>query len=197
MKMFRIGLGSALALMASQAQALDFQLASHVGDAWSYTLTYVDYENMSDVYSGIPPTITLSGLYGVTGVTGPTSTDFGPFIEASQLQWFGTVLDGGTKVVFTIPTGTGTGNFSDERHVFGFTLIAPDTMEGDVDVVTTGFFYEGPIDEIDHESRDISKVIRGPVGPAVPEPAIWAMMIGGFALAGGALRRHRASVQFA
>jgi hypothetical protein len=28
--------------------------------------------------------------------------------------------------------------------------------------------------------------------PAVPEPASWAMMIGGFALAGGALRRGRA-----
>lgn len=34
--------------------------------------------------------------------------------------------------------------------------------------------------------------------PAVPEPATWAMMFGGFALAGGALRaRRRASVRFA
>ncbi|WP_254602811.1 PEPxxWA-CTERM sorting domain-containing protein [Sphingomonas bacterium] len=33
--------------------------------------------------------------------------------------------------------------------------------------------------------------------PAVPEPATWAMMIGGFGLAGAALRRRRTSVAFA
>jgi len=35
-------------------------------------------------------------------------------------------------------------------------------------------------------------------GPAIPEPASWAMMIGGFALAGGALRqRRKVAVRFA
>ena len=33
--------------------------------------------------------------------------------------------------------------------------------------------------------------------PAVPEPATWAMMIGGFALAGAAMRRTKAVVSFA
>jgi len=33
--------------------------------------------------------------------------------------------------------------------------------------------------------------------PAVPEPATWAMMIGGFALAGAAMRRRAAKVAFA
>ena len=33
--------------------------------------------------------------------------------------------------------------------------------------------------------------------PAVPEPATWAMMVAGFGLAGGALRRRRAQVAFA
>ena len=32
---------------------------------------------------------------------------------------------------------------------------------------------------------------------SVPEPATWAMMIGGFGLAGAALRRRRATVRFA
>lgn len=32
---------------------------------------------------------------------------------------------------------------------------------------------------------------------AVPEPATWAMMIGGFGLVGGAMRRRRAAVRFA
>ena len=35
------------------------------------------------------------------------------------------------------------------------------------------------------------------VSQAVPEPATWAMMIGGFALAGAAMRRRKASVAFA
>ena len=34
-------------------------------------------------------------------------------------------------------------------------------------------------------------------GAVVPEPATWAMMIGGMALAGGALRRRRVSVTYA
>ncbi len=33
--------------------------------------------------------------------------------------------------------------------------------------------------------------------PAVPEPATWAMMIGGFAFAGAAMRRRSATVRFA
>ncbi len=35
------------------------------------------------------------------------------------------------------------------------------------------------------------------VASAIPEPATWAMMIAGFGLAGAALRRRRATVQFA
>ena len=34
-------------------------------------------------------------------------------------------------------------------------------------------------------------------GPAVPEPASWAMMVGGFGLVGGALRRRKANIAFA
>lgn len=33
--------------------------------------------------------------------------------------------------------------------------------------------------------------------PVVPEPATWALMIGGFALAGAAIRRRKAAVSFA
>jgi hypothetical protein len=32
------------------------------------------------------------------------------------------------------------------------------------------------------------------MGPGVPEPATWALMIGGFGLAGGMLRRRRTAV---
>ena len=39
--------------------------------------------------------------------------------------------------------------------------------------------------------------VRFGTGNAVPEPATWAMMIGGFALAGAAMRRRKAVVSFA
>jgi len=35
------------------------------------------------------------------------------------------------------------------------------------------------------------------IGGAVPEPASWAMMLGGFGLVGGAMRRRRTAVRFA
>lgn len=46
----------------------------------------------------------------------------------------------------------------------------------------------GPI--LDNVSLDVS-------APAVPEPTTWALMIGGFALAGAAMRRRAAAVRFA
>lgn len=39
---------------------------------------------------------------------------------------------------------------------------------------------------------DIGIALHGESVAAVPEPAAWALMIGGFSLAGAALRRRRA-----
>lgn len=54
---------------------------------------------------------------------------------------------------------------------------------------TTGFSYT------------LDTLIYGSSAPvqaaAVPEPATWAMMVGGFGLAGGAMRRRRSTVRFA
>jgi len=62
------------------------------------------------------------------------------------------------------------------------------TQAGNVhfDLVTGGADNVGPI--IDNVQLDVT--------PGVPEPATWAMMIGGFALAGAAMRRRKATVSF-
>ena len=43
----------------------------------------------------------------------------------------------------------------------------------------------------------LSEVRFDGIAAAVPEPASWAMMIGGFALVGGMMRRQRATVRYA
>lgn len=56
--------------------------------------------------------------------------------------------------------------------------------------------FGGVADQIVFDDITFGSATPGPVNP-VPEPATWAMMIGGFALAGGAMRRRKAGVSFA
>ena len=50
----------------------------------------------------------------------------------------------------------------------------------------------------DHAGARIDNIaVDGVVREAVPEPASWALMLGGFGMIGGALRRRRAAVSFA
>jgi len=46
-------------------------------------------------------------------------------------------------------------------------------------------------------SQQFDNIVLNDVAAAVPEPATWAMMLGGFGIIGGAMRRRRATVQFA
>ena len=46
-------------------------------------------------------------------------------------------------------------------------------------------------------ATDLSDLFKPNAIAGVPEPASWAMMLGGFGLLGGAMRRRRASVRFA
>jgi hypothetical protein len=51
---------------------------------------------------------------------------------------------------------------------------------------------------LDGGSRSLSAYAQVGTGAgAVPEPASWAMMLGGFGLVGGAMRRRKAAVRFA
>ncbi len=114
---------------------------------WTYTLTFAPLVN----YSIFPvatsntnlTTITLTGLFGVTSAAGPTSTDFpsggSPTdLNAINLNWSAAVLNGGTKVVYT-HVGPGTGNFTNFRHAFGFTINASGAVNGTAPLATSGF----------------------------------------------------------
>lgn len=54
------------------------------------------------------------------------------------------------------------------------------------------------LDEITFNNGSVSGVVLYSTGPAVPEPATWAMMLSGFGLMGAAMRRRtRTTVSFA
>ena len=183
-------IGAATMLAVSSAQALDFQLVSHIGDNYSYTLTYGPNDNMWYVENGnVHATIQLSGLYGVTSVFGPLDNDFpsGP-IHDGQFNWTGSVLFGGSVVRFTmLDEDVGTGNFPTDKHVFGFTLVAPGTSPIDKIILDTNGFYSGHT----LDDRDVHKLISGPGIPAVPEPSTYLMLLAGLLGIGTWIRRRQ------
>ena len=122
---------------------------------------------------------------------GPSSTDYAPaggFLDLVNLDWTAQVLGGGTEVVWTHVDG-GTGNFGEDKHVFGFTVTAPGASTGIASFATTGFSTDTSNGSVD---RNITIQAEGPVG-AVPEPAIYALMIGGLGVLGWVGRRRRKS----
>ncbi len=68
--------------------------------------------------------------------------------------------------------------------------INPGDASGNLLFIGAGLFSE--LNKIDN-----FKIATLTAAPAVPEPASWALMIGGFALAGAAMRRRSARVVFA
>jgi hypothetical protein len=110
------------------------------------------------------------------GVDGSGTTTFGTAPTISlPADGEGTRLIGADRLAFTIGTGTFNGSITTDPP---YSITVPDgSIYPDTD---------GP--------RSINGTVRidyDYIAPVVPEPASWAMMIGGFALAGGALRRRR------
>jgi hypothetical protein len=154
---------------------------------WTYDLTFAPLDN----YSIFQPTttITLTGLFGVVNAEGPTSTDFPPgFLDTLNLDWTAAVLNGGTEVQWT-HVGGGTGNFSDERHIFGFRVFADGATNGLVSLMTSGLSRDtnNPLPNGTF-NLDITESVAGPTAPPptkVPEPSTLALLsLGGVALAG-------------
>lgn len=138
-----VACGGLLMILASagEAMAVQFHGIQTAAGEWTYTLTYDPWDNYSVCQAST--TITLSGLVGVTQALAPTSTDF-PIPQGStdNLRWTAQVSPGGTMVTWT-HTGGGTGNWSVQRYVYGFKVLAPHASTGTVTVSTKGFARDG------------------------------------------------------
>jgi hypothetical protein len=153
-----------LMVLLTPAYAVHWTSSQTGPSTWTYTLTIDPFDNYD--ISTMSTTITMTGLTGVTSATGPTSSDFPPPLATSLVTpWTAQVLNGGTKVVWTISTG-GTGNFGTTQHIFGFSITAPGVASGTASFATNGFQVDGngPI-------RDISGTVAGPTGVPSSIPA--------------------------
>ena len=122
--------------------------------------------------------VTSQTFATVAGRTYTLSFDYGVFNFPSQVLIY--TLDGlGGGTVFD---NTGTSNLDDAFSTFTTTFVG----NGQNSVLTFYAFSNGG----DNADLLLDNILL--VGE-VPEPATWAMMIGGIGLAGGAMRRRRAN----
>jgi len=179
---------------AWQAQAVTFTLTSPGPPTWTYTLTYAPFDNLN--VSVKPTTITVTGLIGVTGATGPTSTDFpAGALDTNNLAWTAQVLNGGTKVVWTNSVA-GTGNFPVAKHVIGFTITAAGSFSGNAAVSTSGFSTDGsPTPNLDFNATLIGPASTVNATPA-PLPASWILALTGMGAAAAFQARSRFAQMF-
>jgi len=150
-------------LAAGPVMAVQFTGAQTGEGEWSYDLTYDPQDNYSICQQFT--TITLSGMSGVTGAFAPVSTDYLPpagFLDLTNLAWTPEVLDGGATVRWT-HDGSGTGNFSTAKHVFGFRVLAQNAVNGTINATTDGFETD-----VSCVERDISVSVAGPVSVEAP-----------------------------
>lgn len=140
-------------------------------------------------------TVMFTGGYGYLHATGPVSfaarlTTTGDDSAAVQTSGTLSFLDGvGNSFASAFTSGSVQGMGSNYLDT-DFAAVVPDTK-------IFGFHYVGTLDDLPDETSQMTfrygfAFITG--ASAVPEPATWAMMISGFAMAGMALRRRRTTV---
>jgi len=97
-------------------------------------------------------------------------------------------------------TGTGQANVSSCNPFTGGAACAASNANPNLGRAITGRALGANLDELTfaqvvNGSQDLTFLAT--ITPSVPEPATWAMMIAGFGMVGGAMRRRSVSVSFA
>jgi len=122
------------------------------------------------------------------------SGDFDIYFNYDKIQWEtgdasgGSDGLGGTSAAAGYNAGTGA---ADSYYQLPGSLVNGALLDGGPNSLVAG-------SNVNVAGRYLFTVRNGQVvAPAVPEPATWAMMIAGFALVGGSLRRRKTTVNFA
>jgi hypothetical protein len=190
-----------LALAAAATMAL-------AAPAMAATITYTFTGTFSGVNGG-PFTNVDATFTGIADTNNVTTNGFSFYTQLSSLQAVSP-----TAGVFNItdpsffyinPFGYAGLEFGafDDTSFFSGNNDALIGYDGKSSVATTPIEYFSGINatfNTDRGSVTITQAVNGTfaasVAGAVPEPATWAMMIGGFGMVGGAMRRRRVSTKF-
>lgn len=133
---------------------------------------------------------TTAGVGGVASGTGGPYLDLAPGAVISSASVFSKSATNGAAAAF----------HTAGDHVLGFAFLNDTTNAinyGYMNITTTGATgFPATITGWSYENSGAAITVQGLPG-AVPEPASWAMMIGGLALVGASMRRRKVAVSFA
>ena len=162
------------------------------------------FEGLNPTFTGAAYTLTLVAGESLTGTSLVTRTFTLPTaINSRTPVWYD--IDVGTTAVTAGQRYTAVLTSADTRNGI---VLGPDIniftgvpVSGDAYAGGRALFATSPYPNCTNTASSACdlhfRVIGTSAVPAVPEPAAWAMMLGGFGLLGGVLRRRRTTLTFA
>ncbi|GEM_PF-936043 len=147
-----------------------------------------------DAASSIDPDGT-SVVRGGGATTVTVQREDGGLFEFVSMDFGKTTAEGRTasstyEFVFTLEDATTLNRFFTFNHNNPAPIVAHTAAFADIGLISSFTFRNAST------AAQFDNIVLNELAP-VPEPASWAMMIAGFGLAGGAMRRRRAVLRFA